>query len=74
VATCADLRRGHIEQYKAWVTTKPGRYTGKPLNRIGTTPAASNANWGYLSPDEYEAAWHTPTRPARNSYRHAYAG
>ena len=34
VATCADLERQHIEHFKAWLATKHGLRTGKPLNRI----------------------------------------
>jgi integrase/recombinase XerD len=34
VASCADLQRGHNEDYKTWVAAKSGRYTGKPLSRI----------------------------------------
>ena len=34
VASCADLARHHIEQFKAWLATKLGRRTRKPLHRI----------------------------------------
>jgi site-specific recombinase XerD len=60
VATCADLQRGHIEQYKAWVGAKPGRYTGKPLNRISIKNRLINLHcffdriteWGYPNPPQ----------------------
>src|SRR5512132_4611379 len=34
VASCADLERRHIEAFKAWLATKHGLHTGRPLNRI----------------------------------------
>jgi integrase/recombinase XerD len=57
VATCADLQRQHIEQYKAWIAAKPGRYTGKPLNRVSVKNRLINLHcffdriteWGYPS-------------------------
>jgi len=60
VATCADLQRHHIEQYKAWVAAKPGRYTGKPLNRVSVKNRLINLHcffdriteWGYPNPPQ----------------------
>jgi len=60
VATCADLQRHHIEQYKSWVATKPGRSTGKPLNRISIKNRLINLHcffdriteWGYPHPPQ----------------------
>jgi integrase/recombinase XerD len=60
VATCADLQRGHIEEYKAWVGAKHGRYTGKPLNRISVKNRLINLHcffdriteWGYPDPPQ----------------------
>lgn len=55
VASCADLERRHIEDYKRWVSTKHGRYTGKPLSRISIKNRLINLHcffgrtteWGY---------------------------
>jgi site-specific recombinase XerD len=60
VTTCADLHRRHIEQYKAWLAIKPGRYTGKPLNRISIKNRLINLHcffdriteWGYPNPPQ----------------------
>jgi site-specific recombinase XerD len=60
VATCADLQRHHIEQYKAWVAAKPARYTGKPLNRLSIKNRLINLHcffdriteWGYPNPPQ----------------------
>jgi len=60
VATCAELQRHHIEQYKAWVAAKPGRYTGKPLNRLSIKNRLINLHcffdriteWGYPNPPQ----------------------
>jgi integrase/recombinase XerD len=62
VGSCAELTRGHIEDYKSWVTTKPARYTGKPLARISIKNRLINLHcffdrtteWGYPN---------APTRP-----------
>jgi integrase/recombinase XerD len=59
-ATCADLQRRHIEEYKAWVGVKTGRYTGKPLNRISIKNRLINLHclfdriteWGYPNPPQ----------------------
>ncbi|GAA4263894.1 hypothetical protein GCM10022255_112570 [Dactylosporangium darangshiense] len=59
-ATCADLQRHHIEEYKAWVGAKHGRYTGKPLNRISIKNRLINLHcffdriteWGYPNPPQ----------------------
>ena len=56
--SCADLERHHIEDYKSWVATKEGRYTGKPLNRISIKNRLINLHcffdriteWGYPNP------------------------
>jgi integrase/recombinase XerD len=55
VTGCADLRREHIEAFKAWLGTHPTRSTGKPLNRVSIKNALINlhcfltriAEWGY---------------------------
>ena len=55
VASCSDLERRHIEDYKRWVSTKHGRYTGKPLSRISIKNRLINLHcffdrtteWGY---------------------------
>ena len=60
VASCADLERSHIEAYKAWVATKHGRYTGKPLSRISIKNRLINLHcffdriteWGYPNPPQ----------------------
>jgi site-specific recombinase XerD len=60
VATCADLHRCHIEDYKRWVATKHGRYTGKPLNRVSIKNRLINLHcffdriteWGYSNPPQ----------------------
>ena len=62
VTGCADLRREHIEAFKACLSTHPRPSTGKPLNRVSIKDALINlhcfftriAEWGY--PD-------APTRP-----------
>jgi integrase/recombinase XerD len=58
VASCAELERPHIEDYKAWVSAKHGRYTGKPLSRISIKNRLINLHcffdrtteWGYPNP------------------------
>jgi integrase len=60
VASCADLQRHHIEDYKAWVSTKHGRYTGKPLSRMSIKNRLINLHcffdrtteWGYPNPPQ----------------------
>ena len=60
VGSCADLQRGHIEDYKSWVGTKQGRYTGKPLNRVSIKNRLINLHcffdriteWGYPQPPQ----------------------
>lgn len=60
VASCADLERRHIEDYKAWVATKHGRYTGKPLSRVSIKNRLINLHcffdrtteWGYPNPPQ----------------------
>jgi len=60
VRSCADLERGHIEDYKSWVSTKHGRYTGKPLSRISIKNRLINLHcffdriteWGYPNPPQ----------------------
>jgi integrase/recombinase XerD len=55
VTGCADLRREHIEAFKAWLSTHPTPSTGKPLNRVSIKDALINlhcfftriAEWGY---------------------------
>ena len=58
IDNCADLQRRHIEDYKAWIGAKHGRYTGKPLNRISIKNRLINLHcffdriteWGYPNP------------------------
>ncbi len=60
VASCADLERHHIEDYKTWVSTKHGRYTAKPLSRISVKNRLINLHcffdriteWGYPHPPQ----------------------
>jgi len=60
VATCADLNRSHIENYKTWVGAKHGRYTAKPLNRVSIKNRLINLHcffdriteWGYPNPPQ----------------------
>lgn len=60
VTSCAELERGHIEDYKIWVSAKPGRYTGKPLSRISVKNRLINLHcffdriteWGYPNPPQ----------------------
>ena len=60
IATCADMNRGHIEDYKTWVGAKHGRYTGKPLNRVSIKNRLINLHcffdriteWGYPNPPQ----------------------
>ena len=58
IDNCADLQRRHIEDYKAWIGAKHGRYTGKPLNRVSIKNRLINLHcffdriteWGYPNP------------------------
>ena len=60
VASCADLERHHIEHFKAWLATKHGLRTGKPLNRISIKNRLINLHcffdriteWGYPHPPQ----------------------
>nr|MBA3280608.1 integrase [Acidimicrobiia bacterium] len=60
VASCVDLERRHIEAYKAWVSAKLGRHTGKPLSRISIKNRLINLHcffdriteWGYPDPPQ----------------------
>ena len=60
VASCAELEREHIEDYKSWLAAKHGRYTGKPLNRISIKNRLINLHcffdriteWGYPNPPQ----------------------
>lgn len=60
IDNCADLQRRHIEDYKAWIGAKHGRYTGKPLNRISIKNRLINLHcffdriteWGYPNPPQ----------------------
>ena len=60
MASCADLERRHIEDYKRWVSTKHGRYTGKPLSRVSVKNRLINLHcffdrtteWGYPNPPQ----------------------
>ena len=58
IDNCAGLLRRHIEDYKAWIGAKHGRYTGKPLNRVSIKNRLINLHcffdriteWGYPDP------------------------
>jgi site-specific recombinase XerD len=60
VASCAELERHHIEDYKLWLAAKHGRYTGKPLKRISVKNRLINLHcffdriteWGYPNPPQ----------------------
>ena len=60
MAGCAGLERRHIEAYKAGVSTKLGRYTGKPLSRVSIKNRLINlrcffdriTEWGYPDPPQ----------------------
>jgi site-specific recombinase XerD len=60
VASCADLERRHIEAFKAWLATKHGLRTGRPLNRISIKNRLINlhcffdriTDWGYPNPPQ----------------------
>lgn len=60
IETCTELERHHIETYKSWVTTKHGRYTGKPLDKISVKNRLINLHcffdriteWGYPNPPQ----------------------
>jgi integrase/recombinase XerD len=55
VASCAGLRREHIEAFKTWLSTTPTPRTGKPLNRVSIKNTLINLHcffdriteWGY---------------------------
>ncbi len=60
VASCADLERHHIEGFKAWLATTPGRRTGKPLARTTIKEHLINLHcffdrtteWSYPNPPQ----------------------
>lgn len=60
VASCADLQRHHIEEYKSWVSARHGRHTGKPLSRVSIKNRLINLHcffdrtteWGYPNPPQ----------------------
>jgi len=60
LTSCAELERRHIEDYKAWISAKPGRYTGKPLSRASVKNRLINLHcffdriteWGYPNPPQ----------------------
>ena len=68
VTSCAELERRHIEDYKTWVSTKRGRYTGKPLNRVSVKNRLINLHcffdriteWGYPNPPQRPLIEHPP--------------
>jgi len=61
VASCADLNRRHIEDYKAWVSAKHGRYTGQPLSRISVKNRLINLHCFFDRTTE----WRYPNPPRR---------
>jgi site-specific recombinase XerD len=61
VASCADLERRHIEDYKTWVSSKHGRYTGKPLSRISIKNRLINLHCFFDRTTE----WDYPSAPQR---------
>ena len=60
VTSCAELERRHIEDYKTWISAKPGRYTGKALSRVSVKNRLINLHcffdrtteWGYPNPPQ----------------------
>ena len=62
IRSCAELERGHIEDFKTWISTTPSARTNKPLARTTVKEYLVNlgcffersANWGYPN---------APTRP-----------
>jgi len=60
VSSCAELERGHVEAYKTWLSTKHGRYTGRPLDRVSIKNRLINLHcffdritaWGYPDPPQ----------------------
>lgn len=60
VASCAELERRHIEDFKRWLTRKRGLRTGKPLSRISIKHRLIAlhcffdriAEWGYPHPPQ----------------------
>ena len=55
IRSCAELERGHIEDFKIWISTTPSARTGKPLARASVKEQLINlgcffertTNWGY---------------------------
>ena len=55
VRSCAELERGHIEDFKIWISTTPSARTGKPPARTSVKEQLINlgcffertTNWGY---------------------------
>ena len=60
VEDCSGLTRTHVENYKAWIGAKHGRYTAKPLNRASVKNRLINLHcffdriteWGYPNPPQ----------------------
>jgi len=60
VSSCAELERGHVEAYKTWLSTKHGRYTGRPLDRVSIKNRLIDLHcffdritaWGYPDPPQ----------------------
>jgi integrase/recombinase XerD len=60
VKDCSGLTRTHVENYKAWIGAKHGRYTAKPLNRASVKNRLINLHcffdriteWGYPNPPQ----------------------
>ena len=61
VTGCADLRREHIEAFKAWLSTHPTPSTGKPLNRVSIKNTLINLHCFFTRIVE----WGYPDAPAR---------
>ncbi|MCA1699742.1 MAG: site-specific integrase [Actinobacteria bacterium] len=58
ITSCAGLTRGHIEQFKKWLSTHPSKRTGRPLSRSSIKEQLINlgcffdriTEWGYADP------------------------
>jgi site-specific recombinase XerD len=67
VGSCAHLERRHIEHFKAWLATKHGLRTGKPLHRISIKNRLINLHCFFDPITE----WGYPALPSARSYSRA---